>query len=169
MPGKQMAIDADLNAGIITQDEARVRRAEVRAESDFYGSMDGASKFVRGDAVAGILIMVINIIGGLCIGTMMHGLPMADAAKTYTLLTIGDGLVAPDSGTHAFGGRRHHRHARHARAGHGRRTAEAVVRPAEGARRRGVDPRHPGRHSGHAEPRVSCRSPQSADSPHGVS
>jgi len=94
MPGKQMAIDADLNAGIITQDEARVRRLEVRAESDFYGSMDGASKFVRGDAVAGILIMVINIIGGLLIGTMMHDLPMAEATKTYTLLTIGDGLVA---------------------------------------------------------------------------
>ena len=94
MPGKQMAIDADLNAGIITQDEARLRRAEVRAESDFYGSMDGASKFVRGDAVAGILIMVINIIGGLCIGTMMHDLPMGEATKTYTLLTIGDGLVA---------------------------------------------------------------------------
>jgi flagellar biosynthesis protein FlhA len=94
MPGKQMAIDADLNAGIITQEEARVRRLEVRAESDFYGSMDGASKFVRGDAVAGILIMVINIIGGLCIGTMMHGMPMGEATKTYTLLTIGDGLVA---------------------------------------------------------------------------
>jgi flagellar biosynthesis protein FlhA len=94
MPGKQMAIDADLNAGIITQDEARARRAEVRAESDFYGSMDGASKFVRGDAVAGILIMVINIIGGLLIGTMMHDLPMGEATRTYTLLTIGDGLVA---------------------------------------------------------------------------
>src|SRR5512134_3160264 len=94
MPGKQMAIDADLNAGIITQDEARVRRLEVRAESDFYGSMDGASKFVRGDAVAGILIMIINSIGGLLIGTMMHGLPMGEATKTYTLLTIGDGLVA---------------------------------------------------------------------------
>jgi flagellar biosynthesis protein FlhA len=94
MPGKQMAIDADLNAGIITQDQARERRAEVRAESDFYGSMDGASKFVRGDAVAGILIMVINIVGGLLIGTMMHGLPMGEAAKSYTLLTIGDGLVA---------------------------------------------------------------------------
>ena len=94
MPGKQMAIDADLNAGIITQDEARLRRAEVRAESDFYGSMDGASKFVRGDAVAGILILVINIVGGLLIGTMMHDLPMAEATKTYTLLTIGDGLVA---------------------------------------------------------------------------
>jgi flagellar biosynthesis protein FlhA len=94
MPGKQMAIDADLNAGIITQDEARARRAEVRAESDFYGSMDGASKFVRGDAIAGILIMVINIVGGLLIGTMMHDLPMGEATKTYTLLTIGDGLVA---------------------------------------------------------------------------
>src|SRR4051812_28229773 len=89
-----MAIDADLNAGIITQDQARERRAEVRAESDFYGSMDGASKFVRGDAVAGILIMVINIIGGLLIGTMMHDLPVGEATKTYTLLTIGDGLVA---------------------------------------------------------------------------
>src|SRR5688572_18870454 len=94
MPGKQMAIDADLNAGLITQDEARARRAEVRAESDFYGSMDGASKFVRGDAIAGILIMVINIVGGLMIGTMMHDLPMGEATRTYTLLTIGDGLVA---------------------------------------------------------------------------
>ncbi len=94
MPGKQMAIDADLNAGLITQDEARVRRAEVRAEGDFYGSMDGASKFVRGDATAGILILVINIVGGLAIGTMAHGLPFGDAARTYTLLTIGDGLVA---------------------------------------------------------------------------
>jgi flagellar biosynthesis protein FlhA len=94
MPGKQMAIDADLNAGIITQDEARVRRAEVRAESDFYGSMDGASKFVRGDAIAGILILIINIVGGLLIGTMMHDLPMGEATRTYTLLTIGDGLVA---------------------------------------------------------------------------
>jgi flagellar biosynthesis protein FlhA len=94
MPGKQMAIDADLNAGIITQDQARERRAEVRAESDFYGSMDGASTFVRGDAVAGILIMVINIIGGLLIGTMMHDMPAGEATKTYTLLTIGDGLVA---------------------------------------------------------------------------
>src|SRR5688572_6511688 len=94
MPGKQMAIDADLNAGILTQDQARERRAEVRAESDFYGSMDGASKFVRGDAIAGILIMVINIVGGLLIGTMMHDLPVGDATKTYTLLTIGDGLVS---------------------------------------------------------------------------
>jgi flagellar biosynthesis protein FlhA len=94
MPGKQMAIDADLNAGLITQDEARARRAEVRAESDFYGSMDGASKFIRGDAIAGILILIINIVGGLLIGTMMHDLPMGEATRTYTLLTIGDGLVA---------------------------------------------------------------------------
>ncbi|MDB6046588.1 MAG: flagellar biosynthesis protein FlhA [Gammaproteobacteria bacterium] len=93
MPGKQMAIDADLNAGLITQDEARIRRADVRAEADFYGSMDGASKFVRGDAVAGILILFINIIGGLAIGTIGHGLPIAEAGRTYTLLTIGDGLV----------------------------------------------------------------------------
>jgi flagellar biosynthesis protein FlhA len=93
MPGKQMAIDADLNSGLITQDEARTRRADVRAEADFYGSMDGASKFVRGDAVAGILIMVINILGGLAIGTIGHGMPIAEAGKTYTLLTIGDGLV----------------------------------------------------------------------------
>jgi flagellar biosynthesis protein FlhA len=93
MPGKQMAIDADLNAGLINQDEARQRRAEVRAEADFYGSMDGASKFVRGDAIAGILILFINIIGGLSIGTLSHDLPFSTAARTYTLLTIGDGLV----------------------------------------------------------------------------
>jgi flagellar biosynthesis protein FlhA len=94
MPGKQMAIDADLNAGLINQDEARIRRAEVRAEADFYGSMDGASKFVRGDATAGILILIINIVGGLAIGTVSHGLSFSDAARVYTLLTIGDGLVA---------------------------------------------------------------------------
>ena len=94
MPGKQMAIDADLNSGLITQDEARTRRAEVRAEADFYGAMDGASKFVRGDAVAGILILFINMVGGLAIGTLGHGLSLGSAARTYTLLTIGDGLVA---------------------------------------------------------------------------
>jgi flagellar biosynthesis protein FlhA len=94
MPGKQMAIDADLNAGLITQDEARTRRSEVRAEADFYGAMDGASKFVRGDAIAGILILFINMVGGLAIGTLAHGLTLANAARTYTLLTIGDGLVA---------------------------------------------------------------------------
>ncbi len=94
MPGKQMAIDADLNAGLITQDEARQRRDEVGQEADFYGAMDGASKFVRGDAIAGILILFINIIGGLAIGTLQFGLPLTDALRNYTLLTIGDGLVA---------------------------------------------------------------------------
>ncbi|HEV7139413.1 MAG TPA: flagellar biosynthesis protein FlhA [Steroidobacteraceae bacterium] len=94
MPGKQMAIDADLNAGLITQDEARTRRAEIRAEADFYGAMDGSSKFIRGDAIAGILILLINIIGGLAIGTVGHGMAVTDAVHTYTLLTIGDGLVA---------------------------------------------------------------------------
>jgi flagellar biosynthesis protein FlhA len=94
MPGKQMAIDADLGAGLITQDEARVRRAEVRSEADFYGSMDGASKFVRGDAVAGILILIVNLVGGLAIGTLNHGLAFGDALRVYTLLTVGDGLVA---------------------------------------------------------------------------
>jgi len=94
MPGKQMAIDADLNAGLIGEDEARKRRATVAQEADFYGSMDGASKFVRGDAVAGILILFINIIGGLIIGVLQHDMSAGDAAKTYTLLTIGDGLVA---------------------------------------------------------------------------
>src|SRR6186713_2455515 len=94
MPGKQMAIDADLNAGLITQEEARTRRAEVRAEADFYGSMDGASKFVRGDATAGILILIINMLGGLAIGVMGHDMSFGDAARVYTLLSIGDGLVA---------------------------------------------------------------------------
>ncbi|MGZ8918294.1 MAG: flagellar biosynthesis protein FlhA, partial [Methylobacter sp.] len=94
MPGKQMAIDADLNAGLITQDEARSRRAEVATEADFYGSMDGASKFVRGDAIAGIIILFVNMIGGLAIGVGQHGLGFAEAGKIYVLLTIGDGLVA---------------------------------------------------------------------------
>ncbi len=94
MPGRQMAIDADLNAGIIDQDEASRRRTEIREEADFFGSMDGASKFVRGDAVAGVLILFINIIGGLAIGTMQHGMSFGDAMHNYTLLTIGDGLVA---------------------------------------------------------------------------
>jgi flagellar biosynthesis protein FlhA len=94
MPGKQMAVDADLNAGLITQDEARARRAEVAMEADFYGSMDGASKFVRGDAIAGIIILFVNMIGGLCIGMLQHDLSFADAGEKYVLLTIGDGLVA---------------------------------------------------------------------------
>jgi flagellar biosynthesis protein FlhA len=94
MPGRQMAIDADLNAGIITQAEAIVRRQEVREEADFYGAMDGASKFVRGDAIAGILIVFINLFGGTIIGAAQHGMSLAEAGRTYALLTIGDGLVA---------------------------------------------------------------------------
>ncbi len=94
MPGKQMAIDADLNAGLLTQDEARERRAEVATEADFYGSMDGASKFVRGDAIAGIIILFVNMIGGLTIGVLQHDLSFAEAGKIYVLLSIGDGLVA---------------------------------------------------------------------------
>ncbi len=94
MPGKQMAIDADLNAGLIGEDVARKRRAEVSQEADFYGAMDGASKFVRGDAVAGIIIMLINVVGGLVVGVLQHNLDLATAARNYTLLTVGDGLVA---------------------------------------------------------------------------
>ncbi len=94
MPGKQMAIDADLNAGLIGEDDARKRRAEIAQEADFYGAMDGASKFVRGDAVAGIIIMLINVIGGLVVGMLQHNLDLATAATNYTLLTVGDGLVA---------------------------------------------------------------------------
>jgi flagellar biosynthesis protein FlhA len=94
MPGKQMAIDADLNAGVLTPDEATDRRADVSKEADFYGSMDGASKFVKGDAIAGILILAINVIGGLIIGIAQHDLSVAQAAEFYILLSIGDGLVA---------------------------------------------------------------------------
>jgi len=93
MPGKQMAIDADLNAGLIDEKEARTRRDNISKEADFYGAMDGASKFVRGDAIAGILITMINIIGGIVIGVMMHGNSVSEALRTYTLLSIGDGLV----------------------------------------------------------------------------
>ncbi len=94
MPGKQMAIDADLNAGLIGEEEAKKRRSEVTQEADFYGSMDGASKFVRGDAVAGLMIMVINVVGGLLVGVLQHDMAVGAAAESYTLLTIGDGLVA---------------------------------------------------------------------------
>ncbi|MDF0604299.1 flagellar biosynthesis protein FlhA [Neisseriaceae bacterium TC5R-5] len=94
MPGKQMAIDADLNAGLIGEDEARTRRSTIAEEANFFGAMDGASKFVRGDAMAGVMIIVINIVGGLIVGMLQHDLPAGTAAKTYTLLTIGDGLVA---------------------------------------------------------------------------
>ncbi|MBU3649814.1 MAG: flagellar biosynthesis protein FlhA, partial [Limnohabitans sp.] len=94
MPGKQMSIDADLNAGLIDQETAKKRRAELSQESDFFGSMDGASKFVSGDAIAGLLILIINIVGGLAIGIMQHNLSFTEAGKLYVLLTIGDGLVA---------------------------------------------------------------------------
>src|SRR4051812_9416229 len=93
MPGKQMAIDADLNAGLITDSQARERRAAVSAEADFYGAMDGASKFVKGDAIAGLIIIIINIVGGIAIGMVQRGQDIMDAVNTYTLLTIGDGLV----------------------------------------------------------------------------
>ncbi|GAA2751359.1 flagellar biosynthesis protein FlhA [Amnibacterium kyonggiense] len=94
MPGKQMAIDADLNSGLITEDEARRRRKEVSAEADFYGAMDGASKFVKGDAIAGIVIVLVNVLGGIIMGVLIHGQQILDAVNTYTLLTIGDGLTA---------------------------------------------------------------------------
>lgn len=94
MPGKQMSIDADLNAGLMTEEEARTRRREIESEADFYGAMDGASKFVRGDAIAGIIITIINIIGGLLVGVLQRDLGVAEAAAKYTMLTIGDGLVS---------------------------------------------------------------------------
>src|SRR5690606_35699306 len=94
MPGKQMAVDADLNAGLIDEKEAKRRRAEVQEEANFFGSMDGASKFVRGDAIAGILILVINIVGGFAIGMLSHGLSASEAANSYILLAVGDALVA---------------------------------------------------------------------------
>ncbi|MBF6025621.1 flagellar biosynthesis protein FlhA [Lysobacter niastensis] len=94
LPGKQMAIDADLNAGLLSREDAKARREEVRAEADFYGSMDGASKFVRGDAIAGLLILAINVVGGILIGVLQHEMDFAEAGKTYVLLAIGDGLVA---------------------------------------------------------------------------
>src|SRR3990172_2427284 len=93
MPGKQMSIDADLNAGLINEDEARRRRSQISEEADFYGSMDGASKFVRGDAIAGMLIVLVNIVGGIIIGTLQKGMSIEKAAEVFTLLTIGDGLV----------------------------------------------------------------------------
>ncbi len=94
LPGKQMAIDADLNAGLITPEEAKARRHEVATEADFYGSMDGASKFVKGDAVAGLLILFVNILGGIALGAISHKMAIGDAARTYTMLAIGDALVA---------------------------------------------------------------------------
>ncbi len=94
MPGKQMAVDADLAAGLITQDQARARRRDIAAEAEFYGSMDGASKFVRGDAIAGLLVLLINVVGGVIVGAAQHGMTLAEAGQRYTMLAIGDGLVA---------------------------------------------------------------------------
>lgn len=94
MPGKQMSVDADLNSGLITEEEARKRREEIRREADFYGAMDGASKFVRGDAIASIIIVFINIVGGLLIGVLRHGMSLGEAAQEYVILTVGDGLSA---------------------------------------------------------------------------
>ena len=94
MPGKQMSIDADMNAGLISEHEARARRLKIGQEADFYGAMDGASKFVKGDAIAGIIIFLINIIGGFIIGMAIHGMPFGEAASTYTLLSVGDGFVS---------------------------------------------------------------------------
>ena len=94
MPGKQMAIDADLNSGLIDEDQARKRRSEVHAEADFYGAMDGASKFVKGDAIAAIIITLVNLVGGFAVGMVQKGLSPTDAISTYSLLSVGDGLVS---------------------------------------------------------------------------
>src|SRR5262249_3920647 len=94
MPGKQMAIDADLNAGQITDEEARPRRREIGREADFYGSMDGASKFVKGDAVASVIIVLVNLLGGIAVGVVQHHLSITDSLHTFSVLTIGDGLAA---------------------------------------------------------------------------
>ena len=94
MPGKQMAIDAELNAGAIDDATARARRKAIEGEADFYGAMDGASKFVKGDAIAGIIIIIVNIIGGIVIGVFQQGIPILQALQTYTILTVGDGLVS---------------------------------------------------------------------------
>ena len=114
MPGKQMAIDADLNAGIIDEHEAQSRREEITQQADFYGAMDGASKFVRGDAIAGIVITVINIVGGLIIGMTEYGMPLSEAVRLFTQLTIGDGLVSQVPAFLISLGCRLARHAKHA-------------------------------------------------------
>ena len=152
MPGKQMAIDADLNAGLINQDEARRRREDVAREADFYGSMDGASKFVRGDAVAGILILFINIIGGLSVGVGQHGLDFNTALHNYTLLTIGDGLVAQMPVAPAVDRCGDHRHACRRFRGHGRAGRAAGLRQPARAGDHGGRARHAGHDPRHAEP-----------------
>ena len=157
MPGKQMAIDADLNSGLITEDEARRRRADVAAEADFYGAMDGASKFVKGDAIAGIVIVLINIVGGIGMGVLMHGQQITDALNTYTLLTIGDGLTAqiPALLMAVSTGMIVTRSNAEADLGpDGRRAARAVEDRADDRGRRGV--RH-GAHPRHADDPVPAR------------
>ena len=144
MPGKQMAVDADLNAGLIDEKEAKRRRAEVSEEADFFGSMDGASKFVRGDAVAGILILLINIFGGFAIGMLQHGLSAGQAADTYVLLAVGDAGGA-DSRPADFGGSRHGGVARRQGAGPWTPDRAADVHLAQGAG-------HHGHHHGGAGP-----------------
>ncbi len=151
MPGKQMAIDADLNAGLITQEQARTRRQEVRDEADFYGSMDGASKFVRGDATAGILILFINIIGGLAIGMMSHGMDFSACGQELCAADHRRRPGGADSRAAAVHRGGHHRHPHVACSGHGRRTGPAAVRPAQGSRGCGIPAGHHGPDPGHAE------------------
>lgn len=154
MPGKQMAIDADLNAGLIGEDEAKKRRAEVTQEADFYGSMDGASKFVRGDAIAGLMIMVLNVVGGLLVGVVQHGMELGAAAESYTLLTIGDGLVAQIPALVDLHRRRRYRHPRRDRSGRRRADGGPAVQQSarDAVERRGARAVGPG--AGHAEPGV---------------
>ena len=131
MPGKQMAIDADLNAGQITDEEARQRRQEIAREADFYGAMDGASKFVKGDAIAGILIVAINLLGGIMIGMLQQHMSLGEAGKHFSLLTVGDGLVRADPGAADLDGDRHHRHPLGLEAGPRHRHRRAAHRPAQ--------------------------------------
>ena len=134
MPGKQMSIDADLNAGLIDDATARKRREAIEIEADFYGAMDGASKFVRGDAIAGIIIVFVNILGGFAIGVLQKGMAMAEALSVYTILTIGEGLVTPDTGPHYFDGSRHNSHPGCEHVEPGERRREPGAYAAEGHR-----------------------------------
>ena len=162
MPGKQMAIDADLNAGLITQDEARVRRGEVRAEADFYGSMDGASKFVRGDATAGILILVINMLGGLVIGVMAHDMSFGECGARVHAAGDRRRPGRADSCAAALDCRRVDRDAYVSRPGHGRRARQAAARTAARAGNRGGPARRDGPDPRHAERPVPADGARSA-------
>ena len=154
MPGKQMAIDADLSAGLIDEAEAKARRVEMQAEADFFGSMDGASKFVRGDAIAGLLITVINIIGGMIIGMAQQDMSFSDAVNTFTALTVGDGPGVADSGPDRFG-RRRYDGVQGRPAGHRRpRLVRPVVELSQGARHGFVPHRHLGPAARPARPAV---------------